>query len=187
VNDCRSPFTQILPLLREQPYLQSLGFNHCRTCSDVLLFNDPEFTQLFVGNVLLSPPPALKSLILNGCGLSLENRSFMTGFHKNTTIVELTSRDHDAATRLFIDPILRRNRYLGHVHGMLVAKTAATTTTLLPTSTLPAAVDEDIVAPTIPPACSLWPRVLAKVGQGPQGSSPVFMIFRDRLATWIPP
>jgi hypothetical protein len=35
----------------------------------------------------MSPPSSsIKKLSLSGCGLSLENRPFMTGFHKNTTL-----------------------------------------------------------------------------------------------------
>jgi hypothetical protein len=43
----------------------------------------------------------------------------MEGIHKNITIVLFDTQFRDAATRLFIDLILRHNRYLGHVHGML--------------------------------------------------------------------
>jgi hypothetical protein len=103
----------------------------------------------------------------------------MAGFHKNTTIVEHHG-NIDATTRLFIDPILRRNVYLGHVHDML--------------STMPAGRGRDdiVVEPTIPPPCGLWPAVMAKVGQHDDddnrlGATSVFAILRDRLATWIPP
>jgi hypothetical protein len=84
-----------------------------------VLFNDPETTKLFVGNILLSPPnTTLKTLFLEDCGLFLENQYLMAGFHQNTTIGALTS-DHDATIRLFIDPILRRNKHLAHVNAML--------------------------------------------------------------------
>jgi hypothetical protein len=173
--------TQILPLLRGQPKLTSLAFDGFRIKNGLfLLFEDPESTQVFVDNILLSPPTALMTLSLYGCGISLENRPLMAAFHKNTTIVEL-GVDYDDATRLFIVPILQRNRYLGHVHDMLGTRKPATM--LLPTATLPA-----VVAPnTIPPPCGLWATVLAKVGHGAQGASPVFTILSDRLATWMEP
>jgi hypothetical protein len=109
----------------------------------------------------------------------------MAAIHKNTTIVELLSdhdevTHHDEAIRAFVKPILQRNVYLGHVHGMLGTATLTTS---------PAAGVDEIVAvpPTMPPPCGLWATVMAKVGQGTQGSSPVYTVFRDRLATWIAP
>jgi hypothetical protein len=197
---CRFPLKQILPLLRGQPHLKKLIFINSNDDpvdpegddddddddesldDDLLLFNDPEFTQLFVDNVLLRPPRTLKTLCLDSCGVSLENQPLMAGFHKNTTIVELSS-EHDAAIRRYIDPIMRRNRYLEHGHGLLGRTT--TPSTFPPTA---AGLDERaaIVAPTTP--LGLWATVLEKVGRNDtQGSSPVFTILCNRLATWIPP
>jgi hypothetical protein len=202
LRHCRFPLKQVLPLLRGQSNLKRLEFFNCLIGdkNTFLLFNDPEFTQSFVDHVLLSPP-TVKTLLLRHCGVSLENKPLMAGFYKNTTIVELDTDHQDSTIRLFIDPILQRNRYLENVHGMLGTTTTttrtlpSTTTLLLPTSTLPPENDDDgenidIATPTTlsPPPCSLWPTVLAKVGRnGTQGSSPVFAILQDRLATWIPP
>jgi hypothetical protein len=200
---CRFPFTQILPLLRGQPNLKALAFvDGCCSSSNydrLLLFNDPEFTQLFVDNLLLSPSTTLKGLWVEDCGMlvhsrPLTNRPSMAGFHKNTTLIELRG-GHDDTTSLFIEPILRRNRYLGYVHDMLGTRM----TTMLPTSSFPAVTSltlppaiagkkKIVIAPTIPPPCdSLWATVLAKVGQGTQGATPVFTILHDRLATWMEP
>jgi hypothetical protein len=82
-----------------------------------------------------------------------------------------------------MDPIMRRNRYLHHVHDMLtgavVTTTTTTTTTMQVSTTL-------LTLP--PPPCSLWATVLGKVGlNGTQGATPVYTFLRDRLATWITP
>jgi hypothetical protein len=175
IVDCRISFTRNLPLMCGQRNLHTLDCSHCRTGDNILLFNDEECTQLFVDNVLVSP--TLKEVHILACGVSELNRPLMAGFHKNTTLVELSGGD--AAFHLVIDPILRRSGYLVHVHELLGT-----------TSTFPAGglVGENVAAqPTIPPPCSLWATVMTKLGKGSQGSSPVFTILRDRLATWIPP
>jgi hypothetical protein len=70
LSSCFISFAQMLPLLRGQQSLKTLGFNDC------LLFQDPEYR-----NVLLSPPrPVIKSLHLARCGLSSENCLLMAGF-----------------------------------------------------------------------------------------------------------
>jgi hypothetical protein len=91
---CHVPIAPILPLLNNagQPNLKELGLDQCCNNSNgLLLFQDPESTQLFVDNVLVSPSTAIKKLYLSSCGLSLENQPLMAGFHKNTTIVEMMS------------------------------------------------------------------------------------------------
>jgi hypothetical protein len=181
------PFMQILSSLREQRNLQTLHLFDCRTSSGALLFQDPESTQLFVDNVLMSPSTTIKTLSLCYCGLSSENRPLMAGFHKNTTVVELNS-NLDAATWRFIDPILQRNRYLCHVHDMLVG---GTINVMIGT----VVGDDEIVEPNNttpqpppPPPLGLWATVLGKVGRiDTQGATPVFTILCNRLATWIPP
>jgi hypothetical protein len=117
-------------------------------------------------NLLLSPSTTLTTLILQ-TGESLENRLLMMSIHKNTSLVTIWA-NNDYEMQQVINSILKRNRYLGCVHGMLGTRTAD-------------------IAPTIPPSCGLWGAVLAKVGQGTQGASPVFAIFRNRLATWMEP
>jgi hypothetical protein len=178
---CLFPMTQILPLLRGCTFLETLVVSGYDNGDDnMVLFNDPANTQLFVSNVLLAPGTNLKTLCLHHCGVSLENRPLMSGFHKNTTLIVVIG-DHDDATQYFLYTILRRNIFLGHIHDML-----GTTTTMLRSSS--AGVGEVIAAsPTVPPPCGLWPIVLAKVGQGTQGATPVFTILRDRLATWMEP
>ena len=106
----------------------------------------------------------------------------MAGIHKNTSLVELWGGD--AASRLFIDSILLRNVHLGHVHSML-RSTAST----FPATRAVVGENVAVVQPsTIPPPCSLWASAMAKAGQGTtKGSSPVFTILQDRLATLIPP
>jgi hypothetical protein len=183
VLDCCFPFKKILPLLSNgQPSLKSRSFEDCRISSDILMFNDQDSSQLFVDNVLLTPSTILQKLLVANCGVSADNRPLMAGFHKNTTLVEVETDHNDDATRLFMDPILQRNVFMGFVHEVLG--------TTRPTTFLDGVVGEDIdIAPTntLPPPCSLWPTVLAKVGQGTQGASPVFTILQDRLVTWIPP
>jgi hypothetical protein len=176
---CCFPFTQILPLLRGQLNLTTLTLSGCRISAGQFLFNDPESTQLFVDNVLMSPSTAIKTLCLEHCGVNLENGPLMAGFHQNTTLFGLTSRAHDATIRLFIDPILRRNCYLENVHDMLGTRSWPGA----------AAAGQNIAAVnTTPPPGSIWPTVLAKVGRnGTQGASPVFTILQDRLVTWIEP
>jgi Leucine Rich repeat len=171
--NCCFPFTQILPLLRGQPNLKCLDLNSC--CigdNNIALFKDPQFTQLFVDFILLSPSTTIKTLYLRYCGVSLENQPLMTAFHKNTCIVKLAIHRRDAATRRYIEPILQRNVHLDHVRDLLLG----TTTTFG---------DEIVVAPTIPPPCGIWATVMARVGQGTQGATPVFTILLDLLATWI--
>jgi hypothetical protein len=178
----RFPLMQILPLLRGQPSLKSLGL--CDCCSR--LFNDPESTQLFVDNVLLSPRNnTLEKLMLSGCGVSLENRPLMAGFHKNTTIVELP-RFFETAARPFLAPILRRNRNLRRVDAMLGERNVAMTALAVG-----AVVGYEMVEPSTPPPCGLWPAVMAKVGEqignNSLGATPVYAILRSLLATWIVP
>jgi hypothetical protein len=176
---CRFSFAQILPLLRERPNLTAVAFDSCHVNNeDVLLFNEHEFTLLFVDIVLVSPSSTIKTLYLDRCGVNLENGPLMAGFHQNTTVVEITSY-HGDEFRLFIDPILRRNRYLEHIHDMLGTRSWLAA----------AAAGQNIAAVNaIPPPCSIWPTVLAKVGRnGTQGASPVFTILQDRLVTWIEP
>jgi hypothetical protein len=161
LRSCRLSFAQIFPLLRGQPHLKTLMFCICRTNSNgSLLFNDPECTQLFVDNVLLSPPPTLQTLYFHGCVASVHNQPLMAGLHKNTTI-----------TRGDYGDILQRNVYLGHVHGML-----GTTRTPTPLAAVGAAGNVIVAAPTIPPPCGLWATVMAKVGHGTHGATPVFTI-----------
>jgi hypothetical protein len=181
-HDCRLPFTQILPLLPGQPNLQSLALSYC-----IIDFNDPLSIQLFVDNILLTPTPTVKTLSLPTCNLSLENKPLMAGFHKNTTIIEVSV--YNAATRRLFEPILRRNVYLGHVHGMLGTTSSST---VFPPANHAGHDDEEetaiVAIPTTPPPRGLWPTVMAKVGQCThQGATPVFAILRDRLATWIDP
>jgi hypothetical protein len=141
----------------------------------------------------------------------------MTGIHENTTLVNLGTefllrtasrntrrrrrrrraggggggRAAGSATRLFIDSILRRNKYLGLVRGLLGTR-ATTTPLLLPTTsmtTLPTTSGSTAgEEPSIPPPCGLWANGLATVGrQDSHGATPVFTILSDRLATWIEP
>jgi hypothetical protein len=148
-------FTQILPLLRGQRNLPTVRFSGCRSgnggVNDILLFDDPEYTQLFVNNVLLSPFTSIKTLFLNYCGASVHNRQLMEDIRKNTTIVKLLTIDE--RTDRSIAPILQRNVFLNHANGMLMGTTTSTSTTTEQTP------------PTHPPPCGLWPAVIAKVGR----------------------
>jgi hypothetical protein len=71
----RFALTHILPFLlsKGQPHhLKALGLCDCRIKNNGLLqFEDPESTQLFVDNVLMSPSTAITSLYLFSRGLSL--------------------------------------------------------------------------------------------------------------------
>jgi hypothetical protein len=119
---CRFSFTQILPLLREQRNLTVVAFDSCHVNNeDVLLFNDPEFTLLFINNILLSPRTrnTVKELWVSRCGMTMKNRPLIAGIHKNTTLLEFGTGNGDDATTLFIGPTMRRNLYLGHIRGML--------------------------------------------------------------------
>jgi hypothetical protein len=173
---CRFPFTQILPLLGGQPNLRSLAF------SDLSLFDDPESTQLFVDNVLFSPYTTLKTLYFQNGGVSLKNQPLMAAFHKNTTLLELSSQFY-TSFGLFIAPILRRNRNLELVHDMLGTTSASTEQTPPPCSSSSSS------SITVPPPCGIWPAVMAKVGQDYKslGATPVLVILCNRLATWITP
>jgi hypothetical protein len=184
---CGFPFTQILPLLGHgQPNLTSLAFDDCRISSSsngLNLFSDPESTQLFVDNVLLSPLASLKRFVIANCGVSVDNRLLlMVGFHKNTTIVEPWT--NNAEINRFLYPIARRNRNLVHLHGGMLGTTSYSSASST-TSSLSETTTTRIIPP---PPCSLWPTVLAKVGQGnSQGETPVYTILCNRLATWICP
>jgi hypothetical protein len=210
---CRFPVQHILPLLREQSNLKSLELVNCNLGRDddnniIHLFDDPECTQLFVDNVLL-PSPSLSScnnsssnnnnnfslttLKIVPCGGSMKNPVLMDGFHKNTTLLKCTIIR--PGFRRFLKRIMCRNRYLARVHEMLgtpwmPAPSQRIMTRGLPPP-LPAAVSTIVPPPpqSPPPPCtSLWPVVLAKVGQcRAQGATPVFVILQDRLATWIVP
>jgi hypothetical protein len=148
-----------------------------------LLRNDPESTQLFIDNVLLPSPniTSLKKLCLQGSGVSLKNLPLMVGFHKNTAVTVLLDNG-DAATRVFVEPILQRNVYLRHVHVMLGTGTLTTFQAAGPLR------DEIVVAPTIPPPCGLWAIVMAKVGQGGAqgGATPLFRTVLDQLIMQCP-
>jgi hypothetical protein len=69
--DCCFPFTQTLSFLRGQADLKVLYFSQCRINRDLLLFNDTDFTQLFINNILLSPFTNVETLVLDGCDESL--------------------------------------------------------------------------------------------------------------------
>jgi hypothetical protein len=188
LGHCCFSFTQILPLLRGQSHLKALGFTDCRTGDNVALFSDPEFTELFVSNVLVSPCATVKAFFPTRCGLSLENGPLMAGFNQNTTILAIRNvgidtfalRTEHAAINRFLAPIALRNQHLEHVKNMLgrTSSDASSRGEHAPTST---------TTTTIPPSDGLWPTVLDKVGQGNHGTCPVYTILCNRLATWIHP
>ena len=162
--------------MRGQRKLQKLQLFWCRdTRSGLLLFDDPEITQLFIDNVLLSPSTAIKNLMLDSCGATSENQPLMAGFHKNTTLLECS--DDDTAFRRFNDAILRRNKHLVQIKAMLgtsLDDDSSSSSREHPTANS---------TTTISPPTGLWPTVLAMVGECRQGATPVYSILCNRLAT----
>jgi hypothetical protein len=185
---CCFPFTQIFPLLRGQSALTGLTLNGCsisNSSNAICLFNDSESTQLLIDNILLPPSPSVATLKLfdlrQGWGVSMENRPLMAALHKNTTIVKFQTAP-DEEIRRFLAPIALRNIHLAHINAML-GSTSSEGHSLREHATA----QQSNSSTTIPPPTELWPTVLAKVGQGSQGATPVFVILCNRLATWIEP
>jgi hypothetical protein len=107
----------------------------------------------------------------------------MDAFHKNTAPIKIFGADHD-----FIRPIERRNRFLIHIRAMLggapstrrLPNTSSLSTMLVvPSKSTPPV----SILPPLPRDDGLWPTILAEVGKGSQGSTPVFTILNRRLAT----
>jgi hypothetical protein len=157
---CCFPFPQILPLLRGQPNLKSLGFNESCISNDICLFTDPESTQLLIDNILLPSSTTTTTTInvlgLTHCGLTVKNRPLMAALHKNTTIAAFEAAD-DEEIKSFLVPIALRNKHLAHINAML-----GTTTITVGSGTANAT--QRSSSTTIPPPTGLWPTVLAKVG-----------------------
>jgi hypothetical protein len=105
----------------------------------------------------------------------LNDQRTMTAFRANVSLVAV-SHYFPHGFLLSRDPrliaILERNKHLMKLDCLL-----GTPSTMPPMTNAPTL--------TIPPPCGLWAPVLAKVGKGSEGSSPVFKILCNRLATWI--
>ena len=149
------------------------------------MFDDLEFTELFINNVLFGPScPPLEILDVRG---SWSNQPLMDAFHKNTAPIEIFAADHD-----FIRPIERRNRFLVHIRAHVgwcpVDKKATHTSSLSTMPVVPSKSTPPVsILPPLPRNDGLWPTILAEVGKGSQGSTPVFTILNSRLATWMEP
>jgi hypothetical protein len=121
--------------------------------------------------------------------LDLDDRpGMMTAFRQNVSIVKVADHSY---TPLSDDPrlkpILTRNKdliLLDSLLGTTVPTTTATTTTTAGTTATTTATTSSI--PPFP-RDGLWAPLLAAVGQGCEGGSPVFKILCNRLATWIVP
>jgi hypothetical protein len=110
-----------------------------------------------------------------------QQNNLMTAFRQNVSIVKIADQSH---TRFSDDPrlgpILTRNQQLVQLDSML-----GTTTTTEGTNASNATTTSTAAMAPSTPRDGLWALVLAKVGQGSDGGSPVFKILRNRLATWI--
>jgi hypothetical protein len=119
----------------------------------------------------------IEHLICNERVFDNNDQELITAFSKNTSILKLSSNDPEdpkikqPCTAPCFVAILNRNNDMVHVRQMLGLGTTMTTNTTMRS-----------IPPFIPR--SLWPRVLAKVGQGSYGASPAFKILQARLAGW---
>jgi hypothetical protein len=109
--------------------------------------------------------------------LDLFDQRIMTAFRQSVSIVEVSQRfEAFLSNDSRLKPIITRNKRLEKLDSLLGRTRRSTTVAANPnTRTLP------------PPCDGLWAPVLAKVGQGREGSSPVFKILCNRLATWVVP
>jgi hypothetical protein len=116
--------------------------------------------------------------------LDLENQPMMTAFRQNASVFKV----RDSWNTMLsggdprLKPIMVRNTLLAKLDSLL-----GTTTTRCPTTVAGTSPNTATTVCTIPPpSCDgLWPAVLAKVGHGCEGGSPVFKILRNRLVTWV--
>lgn len=132
----------------------------------------PFIHQQTIVNQLIQSLPKMKSvqrLISRSTLFSMDNQPLMTALYKNTSITQVATNDE---TGPYINPILIRNRRLAQVDGLL----RPTTTTAVSGGS---SARNNNMIPN-----SLWSWVLANVGEGSQGATPVFKILCDRLATW---
>jgi hypothetical protein len=206
-----------LYLLATQIPVALPGLEKLRLDSNPSLFENQKTTRMFANNLLLSASTSLKQLYIDRCGdvtpiikacetndrlqvldIASDNvddhqqceitrsqlvesmprmkgmrrlmfnfelfsrdtiKPMLTALEKNTGIVHIIS---NAETRLCIAPVMQRNRHLARIRCCSVHAESSS-------ATFP------------------WTRVLAKVGHGSQGATPVFTILCDRLATWIHP
>lgn len=97
------------------------------------------------------------------------DKELKMAFHRNASLFKLSTKTGQPLTletSPFLLFILKRNKQLAYIDHLLP-----------PTAT--AGGPNDITIPR-----GRWSRVLAQVGQGPEGASPVYKILRAALASW---